>query len=336
MIIFTFWLCEIVKCNPHRRLKKIQKSAHFALQPIPLKPFSVLLKKITPFGEYGFKHSIKKRQIVQPSEIPNVEGGTLEDIIKIQNIGVADKAEDIPLEPNLTPQVIITSIIKPIEDSVPISIPLPLPEGSDLPIDQKNIEDLKPPDELIHKESELNIIEVASSSENVIEITPRPKIEEIPPEYLEIKNVAINTPVESTVPSISKIPLIKNPNGPFLFTDITRLPLNGFYPAPSIGIPEYIVPSPPLPLPPPVVQPPYKPVLILPPEAIPPPLPPSEIPPIVKEDIPINREDSPNLLVKGSRFVLYFGSMMLQMLSQLVNGHINLNQPIDIPMPITG
>ncbi|XP_045777852.1 uncharacterized protein LOC123875847 [Maniola jurtina] len=60
-----------------------------------------------------------------------------------------------------------------------------------------------------------------------------------------------------------------------------------------------------------------------------------EIPPVVKEEIPpvVKEEPPPNFFVKSSRFVLYFGSMMLQMLSRFVNGEINLNSPLPPPLP---
>lgn len=346
MIIFTLWLCDTVKCNPHHRFKSLQKSFHFELQPIPLKGFSVLFKKVKPFVGYEIKHSIKKRQAIQPhvvlpipNELPVKEGGTLEDIIKVENNGVVDKAEDIPIEPNLTPQVIITSIIKPFEDSEPL--PILLPEGSKLSADEKKIEDVKLPENFVHSESEVKVTEITSSSEKVVEITPKPKIEIVPPEIPPLENVVVSSPVVP-VPRLSKIDLIRNPNRPILFTDITRIPLNGFYPSPAVGIPEFLIPSspllpvplspPPPPSPVPPVQPLPNPVSVPPPVIIPIPPPPPEKPPIVKEEIPVVREEAPNFLVKGSRFVLYFGSMMLQMLSQLVNGQINLSQPIDIPV----
>ncbi|CAH0713294.1 unnamed protein product, partial [Brenthis ino] len=340
-------------CKPHGVAKSFQKSFRFELRPLPL---SFVLHKITPFKRYEIKHAIKKRQIVEdgasspiPNEISLSDGGTIEDVLKEQENQLAEKQEDIPTKVNLIPQVIITSFIKPIEDGNPIFLP---EMNSEMLIGEKDVEIEKPAEVLIQRKPEIKIDEVVSSSETIIEITPKPIIAvPPPPEQPPIQNVIISTPIESTIPPVIKNPILNNPtrpvvgpgisgvsNTPLLFTDVTRIPLSGqpFSSPIAIPFPELIVPFAPLipSPPPPQIPPPSPPSIPLPaPPSIPPPLPPQPpVPPVVKEEPPVVIQDTPNFLVKGSRFVLYFGSMMLQMLSQLVNGRVNLNQPIEVPL----
>lgn len=370
VLIFALWLCDKVKCKPHGVAKSFQKSFRFELRPLPL---SFVLHKITPFKRYEIKHAIKKRQIVDdgasspiPNETPLLNGGVIDDIVKVQENQLAEKPEDIPMKVNLIPQVIITSFIEPIEDGDPTLLP---EMNSEMLIGEKDVEIEKPTEVLVQPKPEIKIDEVVSSSETIIEITPKPILAVPPlPEQPLVQDVIVSTPIESTIPPVTKNPILNNPTRPvvgpgisgvsktpLLFTDITRVPLSGqpFSTPIAIPYPELIVPfaplipSPPppqIPLPsPPSIPPPPLPSIPPPPPpsipppppppSIPPPLPPQPpVPPVIKEEPPVVIQETPNFLVKGSRFVLYFGSMMLQMLSQLVNGRVNLNQPIEVPL----
>nr|XP_026494448.1 calphotin-like [Vanessa tameamea] len=307
IVILTIQCCEIV-CRPHYQYKHgLQKSFHFEIIPLSLKQFSFVLEKIIPFGKFELKHDIHKRQIIDSeispisNEIP-VANVAIEEINKTPAIEILDKKEE-----NLTPEVIITSIIKPVEDSKAFPEELevvitPAEKGGDI-VKQSSGEVLIT-EEIIPKP-----VEVVLQPSPVIEITPKPL--EVPPpvEQPVVQNVVVSTPIESTVPPLSNVPIIspvlnKIPVIPILHTDISKIPLSGIsYPTPSpFPVPEVII-SPPPPPPPPVKEP------------------------------PVVKEETPNIFVKGSRFVLYFGSMMLQMLSQLVNGRINLNQPLPAVLP---
>ncbi|XP_046970526.1 repetitive proline-rich cell wall protein 2-like [Vanessa cardui] len=308
IVILTIQCCEIV-CRPHHQFKHgIQKSFHFEIIPVPFKQFSFVLEKIIPFGKFELKHDIHKRQIVESeispisNEIP-VANVAIEEINKTPPIEILDKKEE-----KLVPEVIITTIIKPVEEAK-------VEESEVVITPEKEGDIIKQSSEvLITEEIIPKPVEVVPQPGPVIEITPKPL--EVPPpvEQPVVQNVVVSTPIESTVPPLSNVNFIspvlnKIPVIPILHTDISKIPLSGIsYPIPSpVPVPEVII-SPPPPPPPPVKEPPVK------------------EPPVVKEE-------TPNIFVKGSRFVLYFGSMMLQMLSQLVNGRINLNQPLPAVLP---
>ncbi|XP_050352222.1 uncharacterized protein LOC126774730 [Nymphalis io] len=319
IVILTIQCCEIV-CRPHYQLNKgIQKSFHFEIIPLPFKHFSFVWEKIIPFGKFELKHDIHKRQITEAeispisNEIPVVPN---EELNKIPPNEVLDKKEE-----NLTPEVIITSIIKPVEKGKSLSFVLPVEsevvispaeKGGDI-IKQSSSEVLIT-EEVIPKPEE-----AVPQPGPIVEINPKPV--EIPPPvepHPVVKNVVLGTPIESTVPPFNSAPVVQNskepiislvpsklPVIPLLHTDISKIPLSGILPTPSaVPVPEVII-SPPPPPPPPVKEP------------------------------PVVKEETPNFFVKGSRFVLYFGSMMLQMLSQLVNGRLNLNQPLPAVLPDT-
>lgn len=307
-------------CRPHYQLKKIHKRFDFEIIPVPFTDVTFLFEKITPFGKFEFKHDIHKRQIVE-SEISPVTneipvGTPIEEISNVPEGEVLDKEEK-----DLSPEVIISSVIKPFENEKPSSIVLPVEsevlitpatKGNDI---KQSTAEVLITEEVIPKPDDISKPE--PSIRPIMEITPKPVEIPLPPIHQPVKNVVISTPVESTVPPIISIPVFQNSKGPVIFpvidkvphtpllhTDITQIPLGGMVnPAPvPVPVPEVIVPPP--------IQPP----------------PPIKEPPVVKEE-------TPNFFVKGSRFVLYFGSMMLQMLTQLVNGRINLNQPLPAVLP---
>ncbi|CAH2089599.1 unnamed protein product [Euphydryas editha] len=297
--ILIIQCCEIV-CRPHYQLKNIHKRFQFEIIPLSFKDFTVLFEKITPFGKYEFKHDIHKRQIAE-SEISPVTneiplGNTpIEEIPKVPEEETSDIKEN-----DLTPKVIITSVITPVT------------KAND---EKQSTAEVLISEEVIPKSEEVPPID--PPLDPIIEITPKPVEIPPPPEPKPVKNVVISTPVVSTVPPIIPVAVSQNSNGPIIFpvidkepdtpllhTNINRIPLGGLpYPAPvPVPVPEIIAP---IPSPPP---------------------PPKKEPPVVKEE-------TPNFFIKGSRFVLYFGSMMLQMLTQLVNGRINLNQPLPAVLP---
>lgn len=307
-------------CRPHYQLKKNHKRFDFELIPVPFKDVTFLFGKMTPFGKFEFKHDIHKRQIVEseispvtneiPARIPT------EEISKTPEGEVLDKKEK-----DLSPEVIISSVINPVENEKSFPVVLPVESNVLMPpatngnnIKQSTAEVLIT-EEIIPKPDDISPPE--PSIRPIIEITPKPVDIPLPPISKPVKNVVISTPVESTVPPIISIPVFQNSKGPVIFpvigkvpdtpllhTDITQIPLGGMaYPAPvPIPVPDVIVP------------------------------PPIQSPPPIKEP-PVVKEETPNFFVKGSRFVLYFGSMMLQMLTQLVNGRINLNQPLPAVLP---
>lgn len=307
-------------CRPHYQLKKIHKRFDFEIIPVPFKDVTFSFEKITPFGKFEFKHDIHKRQTVD-SEISPVTneipvGTPIQEISNVPEGEVLDTEEK-----DLSPEVIISSVIKPVENEKPFSIVLPVEsevlitpatKGNDI---KQSTAEVLITEEVIPKPDDISKPE--TSIRPIMEITPKPVEIPLPPIPKPVKNVVINTPVESTVPPIISIPIFQNSKGPVIFpvidkvpdtpllhTDITQIPLGGMaYPAPvPVPVPEVIVP------------------------------PPIQTPPPIKEP-PVVKEETPNFFVKGSRFVLYFGSMMLQMLTQLVNGRINLNQPLPAVLP---
>ncbi|CAG9563951.1 unnamed protein product [Danaus chrysippus] len=327
MINTVEWIGE-VQCKPHSRVRKI---SHIERKKLPLKHVSLSLEKLTPFGKFEFKHVINKRQAEVPEVIEKeVPGGTIDAITE---------AKEVPVETHSEPEVIITSIIKPIENGNSLSLSLPfyselvitpahkINEIIEKPVEEVVLAEPEPKPEVIKS----SLVEIVSPK---VEIIPKVVEAPPPPEIVEPKVVinAIETPIVPSppppvLPPVVTIPIYRTPSfsyvrsvisnegKTFLYTDIKKIPLSlASHPEPvAVPVPE-ILP----------VQPPPPPPLPLPP----PPLPP--LPPVIKEDPPPKKEN-PNFFVKGSRLVLYVGSMMLQMLSKFVNGGFNINE---IPIPI--
>ncbi|XP_032519798.2 SET-binding protein-like isoform X2 [Danaus plexippus] len=112
MINTVEWFGE-VQCKPHGHVRKI---INIERKKLPLKHVSLSLQKLTPFGKFEFKHVINKRQAEVPQVIEKeVSGGTIDAITE---------AKEIPVETHSEPDVIITSIIKPI-DNEPVAVPVP-------------------------------------------------------------------------------------------------------------------------------------------------------------------------------------------------------------------
>lgn len=328
MINTVEWFGE-VQCKPHGHVRKI---INIERKKLPLKHVSLSLQKLTPFGKFEFKHVINKRQAEVPQVIEKeVSGGTIDAITE---------AKEIPVETHSEPDVIITSIIKPIDNGNSLSLSLPfdselvitpahkINEIIEKPVDEVVLAEPEPKSEVIKS----SLVEIVSPKTEItselVEALPPPEIVEPKVVINAIETPILPSPLPPVPPPVVTIPLYRTPNysyvrsvisnegKTFLYTDIKKIPLSiASNPEPvAVPVPE-ILPvelTPPQPLPPPP----------------PPPLPP--LPPVIKEDPPPKAE-TPNIFVKGSRLVLFVGSMMLQMLSKFVNGGFNINQ---IPIPI--
>ncbi|CAH2267001.1 jg6700 [Pararge aegeria aegeria] len=316
---------------------------------MPPKHLSLEFEKFTPFGTYEFKHTIKKRQIAR-SELPPAANEVIalaDDPLKIPITPLLDKIE-VKEGEKLPAEVLITSVVEPFEPGKPISFLLPV--DSEVVI-KPAVKDVATPipfnvDAPVDLEPRIQPEVVAPLPNAIVNITPKP-IGIPPPQEIKLleSDVDLNTPIESTIPPIPPVmpipegkpipleespvisPVINSiPIAPFVYTNIKGIPfyipagnIIPFITPGAVPIPEAIVP----PSPPPVIK--EIPVVK------------EEIPVVVKEEVPpvVKEEPPPNFFVKSSRFVLYFGSMMLQMLSRFVNGQANLSQ-IPLPPPFPG
>lgn len=343
-------------------------------------PISLAWEKVTPFGAFEFKHTIEKRQIAQelPPPILN-EVKPEEDVpLKVPMLEKVDgKEEEKPAE------VLITSVVEPLEPGKQISFLLPVDSEVVITPAVKNVAPAVPLalENPLGGEPETKP-EIVPLPPGVVDITPKPVEFPPPPEVKPVEHVELSTPIESTVPPIllmpneepkSQIiaPEVQNVNPPVVRPVINSIPIIPFLYTNINGVPFYTPASNVIPFITPAAVPiPETALPLVPPSKEIPPVVKEEIPVIVKEKIPIvvkevtpvvvqeevpvvvkeeippvvkeevlppvvKEEPPPNFFVKSSRLVLYVGSMMLQMLSRLVNGQVNFNQ-IPLPPPIPG
>ncbi|XP_072942983.1 uncharacterized protein [Epargyreus clarus] len=326
VIIFTTQYV-LITSKPIFKGLSLKKNYEMEISAIPFKHISFIKEKWFPFKMIGFKHDIAKRQVnenlysVNEVSFDNEEGkypGLLTSVkqnLDLNSEGeiirnpapVFENAEAINVSPiteqkNVASGILHTSIM-PVNPSIIIA-PSIQTTGS-----------VVQPAAVVPVSPEVVVSPVPTVPE-VVPVVPASEesVKPIQPLHTYVDVEAIQKPIESSS---------------IMHTDISSVvPLNTLVASPvqemDVPLPVDVVK-----VEAPVVQAPkvVEEIKVEPPVA-PPTL---EIPPVVEVPIPESpgKTGPPGLFMRGTRFVLYFGSVMLQLLSQMLTNPPNLNQFVE-------
>ncbi|KAJ8709307.1 hypothetical protein PYW07_009133 [Mythimna separata] len=295
-------LCLEGNGNPLFQGISFQRGFEINFKPLPRNPITFIKEKWSPFGVFGRKHSIQKRNsgrsVVPVSQAPPAVPLASEVPEARPAAPVFEHVEEI--EHLQTPPFIPPSQQIPISVvPLPISSPMPPPVS---PIQPQLISPVPPIASLPPPFMPTNVI---------ITPAPQPSFNYMPPPLItpQVVSISPNQPIpkeepleppfvrmEGSLPPISSNMVIPPPASG-RFTDVTRAEL----------VREYMNSIQPIPPPPPPLVVEEKPT---------PPLETNSIKPEPpRNDIPIND----NSLIRGSKIALYFGSIFLQLMSQFMS-----------------
>ncbi|CAD0203129.1 unnamed protein product [Chrysodeixis includens] len=260
-----------------------KKDFEINFKPFERKPITFIKEKWSPFGVFGRKRVIVKRQaeilipISKPDTLEQKPAPVFEHLEEIQNTAPLMFLPPPPPNPVSVVPVSEVPVVVITPSSIPKDSPTPLPV----------VTTVRP---LFISSTPRPLSTVAPPPVPLI-ITPSPPpIKE--PELADERAISSNFIVP---------PPSEGPPPPGLYTDISR----------SEPVREYVDVAPPIPPTPPVVDNSIKP----------------EIP---RSDIVIND----NVLVRGSKLALYFGSIFLSLMSQFMSNARATFDQMTNPVPV--